>query len=147
MTTTSTTTRRRPVAGTVALWALQVLLAGVFVTAALPKVTADPIAVAGFDLLGLGVPGMVVVGWLELAGAVALLVPRLCGLAATCQIALMIGATTVTAVLLPEMIALPAVTLVAVCVVAWFRRHDTAALVRLVRRPAQPVSSSSRPLV
>ncbi|MBP2368642.1 DoxX family protein [Pseudonocardia parietis] len=134
MTTTSTTPRRRPVAGTVALWVLQVLLAGVFVMAALPKVTGDPIAVAGFDLLGLGIPGMIVVGWLELAGAVALLVPRLCGLAAACQIVLMIGATTVTAVLFPAMVAFPAVTLVLVCVVAWFRRHDTAALLRSVRR-------------
>jgi hypothetical protein len=77
---------------------------------------------------------MIVVGWLELAGAVALLVPRLCGLAAACQIVLMIGATTVTAVLFPAMIAFPAVTLVLVCVVAWFRRHDTAALLRSVRR-------------
>ena len=134
MTTTSTTTRRRPVAGTVALWVLQVLLAGVFVMAALPKVTGDPIAVAGFDLLGLGIPGMIVVGWLELAGAVALLVPRLCGPAAACQVVLMVGATAVTAVLFPAMVAFPAVTLVLVCVVAWFRRHDTAALLRSIRR-------------
>lgn len=128
------TTRRRPVAGTVALWVLQVLLAGVFVMAALPKVNGDPVAVAGFDLLGLGVPGMIVVGWLELLGALALLIPRLCGLAATCQILLMVGATTVTAILFPAMIAFPAATLVLVCVVAWFRRHDTAALLRSVRR-------------
>lgn len=132
--TTTPTTRRRRVAGTVALWVLQVLLAGVFVMAALPKVNGDPIAVAGFDLLGLGTPGMIVVGWLELAGAVALLVPRLCGLAAACQVVLMIGATTVTAVLFPAMIAFPAVTLVLVSVVAWFRRHDTAALLRSIRR-------------
>lgn len=133
MTSTATRTTRRPVAGTVALWVLQVLLAGVFVMAAIPKITADPMAVAGFDLLGLGVPGMVVVGWLELAGAVALLVPRLCGLAAACQVVLMIGATITTAILMPEMLAMPAVTLVLVCVVAWFRRHDTAALLRMLR--------------
>lgn len=134
MTTTSSTTRRRPVAGTVALWVLQVLLAGVFVMAALPKVNGDPVAVPGFDLLGLGIPGMIVVGWLELLGALALLIPRLCGLAATCQILLMVGATTVTAVLFPAMIAFPAMILVLVCVVAWFRRHDTAALLGSVRR-------------
>jgi hypothetical protein len=132
--TTATTGSARPLAGTIALWVLQVVLAGVFVMAALPKISFDPVAVAGFDLLGLGVPGMVVVGWLELAGAVALLVPRLCGLAATCQIALMIGATVVTAILMPGMIAFPAVVLVLVCVVAWFRRNDTAALLRMVRR-------------
>lgn len=128
------TAHRRPVAGTVALWVLQVLLAAVFVMAALPKVMGDPIAVAGFELLGLGVPGMIVVGWLELAGAVALLVPRLCGLAAACQVVLMIGATVTTVILMPAMLALPAVTLVAVCLVAWFRRHDTADLFRTFRR-------------
>ncbi|MEQ3553511.1 DoxX family protein [Pseudonocardia nematodicida] len=130
---TTATTRTRPRAATVALWVLQVLLAAVFVMAAIPKITGDPVAVAGFDLLGLGMPGMYVVGWLEIAGAVALLVPRLCGLAATCQIALMVGAVLVTAVLMPAMIAFPAITLVGVCVVAWFRRHDTAALFRTLR--------------
>lgn len=139
MTTDATTpgttgTARRSRAGNVALWVLQVLLAATFVMAALPKVSGDPIALSGFDLLGLGMPGMYVVGWLELAGALALLVPRLCGLAATCQIALMIGAVATTAVLVPEMIAFPAIVLVAVCVVAWFRRARTVALVRAVRR-------------
>ncbi|GAA4978807.1 DoxX family protein [Pseudonocardia tropica] len=133
-TASATSATRRPRAATVGLWVLQVLLAGVFVMAAVPKVTADPVAVAGFDLLGLGTVGMVVVGWLELAGAVALLVPRLCGLAAVCQVALMVGATAVTVVLMPAMVAFPALTLVAVCVVAWARRRDTAALLRGLRR-------------
>lgn len=133
-TASTTSATRRPRAATVGLWVLQVLLAAVFVMAALPKVGADPVAVAGFDLLGLGTVGMVVVGWLELAGAVALLVPRLCGLAAVCQVALMVGATAVTVVLVPAMVAFPALTLVAVCVVAWARRRDTAALLRGLRR-------------
>ncbi|MFD3683948.1 DoxX family protein [Nocardiopsis sp. NPDC058631] len=134
MPTTTPSTRPRPIAGTVALWALQVLLAVVFAFIALPKAMADPIAVAPFDLIGLGIPGMVVVGWLELAGAIALLVPRLCGLASLCQVPLMIGATVLSAVVTPDLVAIPACTLVLVCVVAWFRRHDTAALVRMVRR-------------
>ncbi|ALE77647.1 DoxX family protein [Pseudonocardia sp. ICBG1122] len=133
-TASTTSATGRPRAATVGLWVLQVLLAAVFVMAALPKVGADPVAVAGFDLLGLGTVGMVVVGWLELAGAVALLVPRLCGLAAVCQVALMVGATAVTVVLMPAMVAFPALTLVAVCVVAWARRRDTAALLRGLRR-------------
>ncbi|MEU9819630.1 DoxX family protein [Pseudonocardia alni] len=133
-TASTTSATGRPRAATVGLWVLQVLLAAVFVMAALPKVGADPVAVAGFDLLGLGTVGMVVVGWLELAGAVALLVPRLCGLAAVWQVALMVGATAVTVVLMPAMVAFPALTLVAVCVVAWARRRDTAALLRGLRR-------------
>ncbi|GAB2661286.1 DoxX family protein [Saccharopolyspora gloriosae] len=134
MTSSPSTLRRRPVAGTLALWVLQVLLAAVFAFIAIPKAMGDPIAVAPFDLIGLGIPGMIVVGWLELAGAIALLVPRLCGLASLCQIPLMIGATALSAIVTPDLVTVPAVTLVLVLVVAWFRRHDTAALVRMVRR-------------
>ncbi|MGW8439365.1 DoxX family protein [Nocardiopsis sp. NPDC055879] len=134
MSTTTPSTRPRPVAGTVALWASQVLLAVVFALVAIPKAMADPLSVPPFELIGLGVPSMVVVGWLELAGAIALLIPRLCGLALFCQIPLMIGATVLSAFATPDLVAIPAVTLVLVCVVAWFRRHDTAALVRLVLR-------------
>jgi uncharacterized membrane protein YphA (DoxX/SURF4 family) len=131
----TTSSPARHVAGTVALWVLQVLLAVVFAVIALPKMLGDPIAAAPFDLIGLGIPGMVVVGWLELAGAIALLVPLLCGLASACQVPLMIGATVLTGVQDPELVAIPAITLVLVCVVAWFRRHDTATLVRrLLRR-------------
>ena len=110
------------------------LLAVVFALVAIPKAMADPLSVAPFELIGLGIPSMVVVGWLELAGAIALLIPRLCGLALLCQIPLMIGATVLSAVVTPDLVAIPAVTLVLVCVLAWFRRHDTAALVRMVRR-------------
>ncbi|MCX2731430.1 DoxX family protein [Saccharopolyspora sp. NFXS83] len=134
MTTTSPAPRSRPAAATAALWVLQVLLAIVFALIALPKMLGNPIAVDPFDLIGLGIPGMVVVGWLEFAGAIALLVPRLCGLASACQVPLMIGATVLTAVQDPELVAIPAITLVVVCVVAWLRRHDTAALVGLLRR-------------
>ncbi|GAA3362960.1 DoxX family protein [Saccharopolyspora gregorii] len=134
MTTTSPATRTRPAAATAALWVLQVLLAVVFALIALPKMLGNPIAVDPFDLIGIGIPGMVVVGWLEFAGAIALLVPRLCGLASACQVPLMVGATVLTAVQDPELVTIPALTLVLVCVVAWFRRHDTAALVRMVRR-------------
>lgn len=134
MTTTSPATRIRPAAATAALWVLQVLLAIVFALIALPKMLGDPIAVDPFDLIGLGIPGMVVVGWLEFAGAIALLVPRLCGLASVCQVPLMIGATVLTAVQDPQLVAIPAITLLLVCVVAWFRRHDTAALAGLLRR-------------
>ncbi|ANY05323.1 DoxX family protein [Pseudonocardia sp. HH130630-07] len=134
MTTTTPARRTRPAVATVALWVLQVLLAVVFAFIALPKMMGDPIALPPFELVGLGTTGMVVVGWLELAGAVALLVPRLCGLAALCQIPLMVGATGLTAIQDPGLVTIPAVTLVLVLVVAWFRRHDVAALVRMVRR-------------
>lgn len=134
MTATSPSNRTRPLAGTIVLWAIQVLLAIIFVFMAIPKAMGDPIAVAPFELIGLGIPGMVIVGWLELAGAVALLIPRLCGLASACQLPLMIGATILSAFVTPSLVIIPAVTLALVCIVAWFRREDMARLVTMARR-------------
>ncbi|WP_193096783.1 DoxX family protein [Brevibacterium sp. FME17] len=140
MTTTSpsthtrSATHTRPVIGAIALWTIQVLLALIFVFMALPKAFGNPIAVAPFEVIGLGIPGMVVVGWLELAGAIALLIPRLSGLASICQIPLMIGATILSTMVTPDLVAIPVITLVLVCIVAWFRRFDTTALIHTIRR-------------
>ena len=81
-TTAAAVRRRTGRAANIALWVLQVLTAGVFVMAAVPKLIADPQAVAGFTMMGLGVTGMYAVGVLEVLGAVALLIPALSGLAA-----------------------------------------------------------------
>jgi len=124
--------RRR--AANVALWVLQALLAATYVFAALPKLTANPQAVAGFQAMGLGTTGMYIIGALELAGAIALLIPRLCGLAGTCFVALMVGAVIATVLTSgPGLAVFPAVVLVLVAVVAWNRRQRTADLVRQVR--------------
>jgi hypothetical protein len=104
--------------GHVTLWCLQVLCAGVFVMAAIPKVTADPQAVAGFTALGLGTVGMYVIGVLELAGAVGLLIPRLAGLAGLAFVGLMIGAVLSTLLVLgANMVAMPAAVLVLVAII------------------------------
>ena len=128
-----TRTRRRGVNR--ALWVLQVLTAGVFVMAALPKLTADPRAVAGFTMMGLGTSGMYIVGALEVVGAIALLIPVLCGLAALAQVALMIGAVVTTLIFFGAgpVLVLPVAVLVVVSVIAWARRRRTVELVALVR--------------
>ncbi len=129
-----TWTRR---ATSTALWALQVMTAGVFVMAALPKLTGDPMAVAGFTAMGLGTTGMYVIGALEVAGAIGLLIPRLTGLAALCQVALMIGAVTITLLMFGvSMVATPAVVGVFAAIIAWGRRRSTIELATLVRRHA-----------
>lgn len=118
----------------VALWCLQVVTAGVFVMAAIPKVTADPQAVTGFAELGLGTVGMYIVGVLELAGAVALLIPPLAGLAGAAFVALMIGAIIST--LLTSgvgLVAFPVAVLVLAAIIAWGRRRRTVELLALVR--------------
>jgi uncharacterized membrane protein len=87
-------------------------------------------------MMGLGTPGMYAIGVCEVLGAVALLVPILCGLAALAQILLMIGAVTYTVILFGggPILILPVVTLIAVSVIAWARRDRTIALVGRVRR-------------
>lgn len=124
--------RRR---GHIVLWCLQVLAAGVYVLAAIPKVTADPQAVAGFTALGLGTVGMYIIGILELVGAIGLLVPRLAGLAGLAFVALMIGAVLSTLLVFgASMVAMPAAVLVLVAVIAWGRRRSTAELLAPSRR-------------
>lgn len=130
-TSTAGATRR----GTnIALWVLQVVAAGVFVLAAVPKLTADPQAVAGFTAMGLGIAGMYIIGALEVAGAIGLLIPRLSGLAGSALIALMVGAVISTLLVFgPGMVALPAAVLVLVAIIAWGRRGRTAQLVATTR--------------
>ncbi|HEX4359851.1 MAG TPA: DoxX family protein [Pseudonocardia sp.] len=134
----ATASRRTGRAANRALWALQGLTAAVFVFAAIPKLTADPMAVAGFAAIGFSTTGMYVIGTLEILGAVALLIPVLCGLAALCQVALMVGAVTTTLIFFGggPVLVMPAAVLVVVSVLAWARRRRTADLVALVRRYA-----------
>lgn len=126
MSTTMTARRSRP--ATVALWALQVLLAAAFVMAALPKLTGDPAMIDLFDAIGAGQWLRYAIGILELAGAIGLLIPRLCGLAALGLTLLLVGATLTNIVALHASPAIPLGYLLLAATVAWFRR--TRSLVR-----------------
>jgi hypothetical protein len=118
-----------------ALGVLQVLLAAVYLFSAAGKISLDPTVTAGFAMMGIGATGIVSLGVIELAAAIGLLVPRIAGLAAAGCVVLMTGAVIITAVTMGgAMILLPAVVLVLVAVVAYVRRHETAALVRHPRR-------------
>jgi len=127
----TTTTSR---AANIGLWTLQVLLAAVYAFSAFGKLSADPQNVAGFAAMGLGNTGMYIIGGLELAGAIAMFVPPLTGLAATCFVALMIGAVILTwAIGGGVLVAIPATVLVVAAIVAWGRRDSTRRLVARVR--------------
>jgi uncharacterized membrane protein YphA (DoxX/SURF4 family) len=128
----ATTTSR---ARNVSLWTLQVLLAAVYAFSALGKLTAEAQNVAGFQAMGLGNTGMYIIGALELAGAIAMFVPRLTGLAALCFVALMTGAVIMTlAIGGGALAAIPVTVGVVAAVVAWGRRDSTRRLVASVRR-------------
>jgi uncharacterized membrane protein YphA (DoxX/SURF4 family) len=131
-TTPATTTSRGANAG---LWTLQVLLAAVYAFSAFGKLTAEAQNVAGFAAMGLGNTGMYVIGSLELAGAIAMFVPRLTGLAALCFVALMTGAVILTWLVGGgALVAIPATVGVVAAVVAWGRRDSTRRLVAQLRR-------------
>ena len=131
---TTRTTRTSSRAAGAGLWTLQVLLAAVYAFSAFGKLTAEAQNVAGFQAMGLGNAGMYVIGALELAGAVAMFVPALTGLAATCFVALMTGAVILTAAIGGgALVAIPATVGVVAAIVAWGRRDSTQRLVASVR--------------
>src|ERR687894_226223 len=103
----------------VALWALQILLALQFAMAGLAKVFGDPAMVEMFATIGIGQWFRYVVGTLELAGAVGVLIPRLSRLAALGLVCLMAGATVTNLIVLGASPLLPIGVLLASAVVAW----------------------------
>lgn len=133
-TTTRTAARRPGRAANVALWTGQVVVAISFLFASYAKVTLDPMAVQGFAAIGISPTGTFVIGCLEIAGAIGMLVWRLTGLAALCSVALMIGAVAFT---VPNMgvamAALPAAIGVVAALVARGRWYSTVELAHQVR--------------
>ncbi|MGY1501659.1 DoxX family protein [Streptomyces sp. QTS52] len=122
----------------IALRALQVVLALFYgFASALPKLIAHPSATESFDRMGWGSAGMYTIGALELAGAVALLIPVLQSVAAMALGALMVGAFIVqVAVFDGQYAATPLILIVPLALIAWARRGHNADLLRLVRRRA-----------
>jgi uncharacterized membrane protein YphA (DoxX/SURF4 family) len=115
-------------AANLALWALQVLLAVMFAMAGLSKVFGDQAMVEMFATIGVGQWFRYVVGALEIAGAVGVLIPRLSGLAALGLVCLMAGATVTNLFVLGASPFLPLLLLAVGAVVAWGRRSRTRAL-------------------
>ncbi|MFE6332543.1 DoxX family protein [Streptomyces sp. NPDC057798] len=120
----------------IALRGLQILLALFFaVASALPKLIAHSTAVDAFAELGWGNAGMYTIGALELAGAVALLVPVLQSVAAIALSGLMVGAFVVQmSAFEGENAATPLILIIPLALIAWARRGHNAELLRRVRR-------------
>lgn len=112
----------RPRAGTVALWALQVALALAFAGGGLAKLAGDAPMVAMFAAVGAGQWLRYLVGALELAGAVGLLIPRLARSAALGLAALMVGATLTDLLVLGTSPVLSLIFLLVAGLIAWVRR-------------------------
>ncbi|MBV7694997.1 DoxX family protein [Streptomyces sp. TRM70350] len=121
----------------IALRALQVVLALFYaIASALPKLIGHSSATEFFADMGWGTAGMYTIGILELAGAVALLVPLLQSLAAISLGALMVGAFIVQLTVFEgQNAATPLILLVPLALIAWARRGQNAELLmRVLRR-------------
>jgi uncharacterized membrane protein YphA (DoxX/SURF4 family) len=121
--------------GNVVLWVVQALLAAFFVYSGL-MLFGDGV-IDKFDEIGVGQWLRYVTGALEIAGAIGLVIPRLCGLAALGLSGVMAGAVVTELFLLAEGGAvLPAVLLVVCLVVAFLRRDTILELLARLRKAA-----------
>ena len=132
-TATGTTLSRR---SHLAVRTLQIVLA-VFmaIPSAGPKLVAHSSAAESFDKIGFGDWFMYLTGGLELAGAIALVIPILSGLSALAFMGLMIGAFITQMTVFDGQYAItPVILFVIFGGIAWVRRNHTAELVALVRK-------------
>ncbi|TDO44937.1 DoxX-like protein [Kribbella sp. VKM Ac-2527] len=117
----TTVTMRKVRPATVGLWVVQVLLAE-FVSAGLMKLSGSAVMVEMFAEIGIGQWFRYLVGALEVAGAIGVLVPRLSGLAALGLAGVMVGAVVTTVFVLGASPAVPFGFLLLAGLVAWARR-------------------------
>src|SRR5918994_2899638 len=114
---TTATTRKRLLS--IALWTLQVLLALMFAMSGFAKVGGDAAMVEMFATISIGQWFRYLVGALEIAGAVGVLVPRLSGLAALGLVCLMVSATLTNLLVLGTSPLIPVALLMVSALVAW----------------------------
>jgi uncharacterized membrane protein len=114
----------------VALWVLQAVLAFQFAGGGLLKLSGSPAMVDMFAAIGAGQWLRYLVGALEVAGAVGLLVPRLSGLAALGLVGLLVGATATNLFVLDESPWLPIGLLLVGALIVRGRWPRTKALAR-----------------
>ncbi len=117
------------------LWSAQILLAALFVFAAIPKLAGAHSAVQMFGQIGAGQWLRYLVGTAELAGAIGLVIPRLAGLAAAGLAADMAGATIINAAVLHSSAAAITVPLCAAfALLARCRWQQATTLTAAIRR-------------
>jgi uncharacterized membrane protein YphA (DoxX/SURF4 family) len=106
---------------TIGLWILQVLVAMQLAGAGLFKLSGDPVMVEMFTTIGSGQWLRLLVGTLELVGAIGLLVPRTAGLAALGLGGVMLGAILTNLLILDAAPWFPMGLLLCCALIAWGR--------------------------
>ena len=110
--------------GLVALWVVQIALAGMFLLAGGSKLLGAPAMVGLFDAIGIGQWFRYLTGGIEVISAVALLVPSLAAFGAAALVATMIGAIATHLFIVGGSPAMPVILLLGSAVVTWARRHQ-----------------------
>jgi uncharacterized membrane protein YphA (DoxX/SURF4 family) len=110
--------------GRIALWAVQVVLAGMFLLAGSSKLLGAAAMVALFDAVGIGQWFRYVTGLIEVSSAIALLMPSLAVFGALALVATMVGAIVTHLFVVGGSPAMPAILLLGSAVVVWNRRYQ-----------------------
>ena len=121
---TQTSSIRRGRTGRVALWAVQLALAAMFLLAGGSKLLGVPAMVALFDAIGIGQWFRYVTGLIEVGSAIALLVPSIAVFGALTLVATMVGAIATHLFIVGGSPAVPAILLLGSAAVVWARRHQ-----------------------
>jgi len=112
----------------IALWTVQIGVATMFFMAGGSMLSGSEQMVQLFQAIGLGLWGRYFTGFLEVGGAVLLLIPGLSGLGAALLTGVMAGAVATHVFLIGGNPTLPIVLLVLNAFVAWSRRSVFAQL-------------------
>jgi putative oxidoreductase len=110
--------------GRIALWLVQIALAGMFLLAGGSKLAGVPAMVGLFDAIGIGQWFRFLTGLIEVGSALALLVPSFAVFGAVALVATMVGAIAVHLFIVGSSPALPAILLLGSAGVTWARRHQ-----------------------
>jgi putative oxidoreductase len=111
-------------AGLMALWIVQVALAGMFLLAGGSKLLGATAMVGLFDAIGIGQWFRYLTGLIEVGSALALLVPSIAVFGALTLVATMVGAIATHLFIVGGSPAMPAILLLGSAGVAWARRHQ-----------------------
>jgi putative oxidoreductase len=108
--------------GHVALWTVQVALAGMFLLAGGSKLLGAPAMVEMFDAIGVGQWFRHLTGGIEVGSAIALLVPSIAVYGALALVPTMVGAVITHLFIVGGSPAVPAILMLGAAGVAWARR-------------------------
>ena len=119
--------------GLIALWAVQLALAAMFLLAGGSKLAGAPAMIALFDGVGIGQWFRYVTGLIEVGSAVTLLVPSIAPFGALALVATMTGAVLTHLFIVGRSPMVPAVLLVGSLTVAWVRRDQISSALSRIR--------------